>query len=163
MLSAFLGVDPGAKGAICALFSDGEFQFMDLSRPIHDWKSFFEKIDSEADNIAPVCIEDVHSLLGMSAKSNFSFGFNVGQINALIDLSRLGKDPVKPKAWQKVLGVPQRAKGKEVKAAVKEGILRLYPNAREMVHGPKGGYLDGRGDALGIAHYCRVSYGGLGS
>lgn len=59
-------------------------------------------------------------------------------------------DRVTPKKWQKFIGVT--AKGDAIKKNVAEIAARLYPNAQ--LHGPRGGLLDGRSDALMIAHYA---------
>jgi len=105
-------------------------------------------------------IEDVHSIHGTSAKSNFNFGFNVGVLHAIADITQIGFDLIKPKEWQKVVGVPTQ-KPKTAPAVRKKAIaavaLRLYPTA--LLYGPRGGLLDGRADALMIAHYLSIKYG----
>lgn len=95
--------------------------------------------------------EDVHSLFGMSAKSNFGFGRNLGIVIAIAEIVSRGKFPVKvtPKVWQKFIGVT--VKGPAIKKQVAEIALQLYPTAN--ILGKRGGLLDGRSDALMIAHY----------
>lgn len=44
------------------------------------------------------------------------------------------------------------------KKTVAAKALQLYPDAE--LHGPKGGLLDGRADALMIAHFLTIKYGG---
>ena len=101
-------------------------------------------------NLAVIMIEDVKSLFGMSAKSNFSFGYNVGVVNTLALASEVAVDNVMPKKWQKHVGV--RAKGKDIKKDVASICDRLYPHVS--IRGPKGGLQDGKSDALMIAHYA---------
>ena len=108
-----------------------------------------------------IMIEDVHSLFGMSAKSNFQFGRNVGIIYAVLAATGQGIDLVTPKVWQKEIGavLPKSIKKDRSKALKKMvgGIAeRLYPNAP--IFGPKGGLLDGKSDSLMIAHYCYLKY-----
>ena len=55
----------------------------------------------------------------------------------------------KKKIWQKYIGVT--AKGKDIKKQISEIALKLYPTAN--IYGKRGGLLDGRSDALMIAHY----------
>ena len=99
-------------------------------------------------------IEDVHSLYGMSAKSNFSFGFNTGLITGIIQSTGIGLDKVAPKKWQKEIGV--KTKGKEIKAEVGQIATRLYPKVQLFT--PRGRLEDGKSDSLMIAHYCYLTY-----
>jgi Holliday junction resolvasome RuvABC endonuclease subunit len=157
-MALFLGCDPGANGAICILnprnqsthfFSvpGGKTSPGVLFRALQTWIDIYEEPDK-------VAIEDVHSLYGMSAKSNFSFGSNVG--SAFMLLACLMPDKyiqrIQPKAWQQKVGIT--AKGKAIKKAVALRAHQLYPDAE--LYGPKGGLLDGRADALMIAHYLTL-------
>ena len=105
-------------------------------------------------DIAIIMIEDVHSLHGMSAKSNFNFGYNLGAVTAICKASGLGVDKVTPKIWQKGIGI--KPKDPSIKKSVANIALSLYPTAQ--IHGPKGGLLDGRSDALMIAHHTFKTY-----
>lgn len=153
-LTAYLGVDPGASGSYCLLVpSTKQVAFYPTNnKPIEtiDW---FNRVTNQV-NIAIVMIEDVHSLYGMSAKSNFSFGYNVGVVNIIPACVGLSIDKVTPKVWQKFVGV--RAKGKEIKKDVASICDRLYPNAS--IRGPKGGLKDGKSDSLMIAHYASQTF-----
>lgn len=154
MASAVFGIDPGAKGAIC-LFDpvSGTIEFRDTSdNPVE----IFEWVQSciPAYNVRIAGIEDVHSIFGMSAKSNFGFGFNVGLMHGIFRASGLGLDTAKPKVWQKAVGVP--VKSKNVKKEVANICGRLYPKVP--IYGPRGGLKDGRSDALMIAHYFSLKY-----
>ena len=96
-------------------------------------------------------LENVHSLFGMSAKSNFGFGRNFGIAFAIakVGTSDGSIQQVTPKIWQKYVGVT--VKGKAIKQEVANIAQTIYPSA--VIHGPQGGLLDGRSDALMIAHY----------
>ena len=50
----------------------------------------------------------------------------------------------------------QKAKGKDIKKDVANICQRLYPTAE--IYTPKGRLMDGRSDALMIAHYCMIHY-----
>jgi len=161
-----IGVDPGAIGALFLLKLNSAAQpriyFMDnkaVLSVVHNWLT---RAGLEM-NIRMSMIENVHSIQGTSAKSNFNFGRNVGTINTLLDLQDFGKDLVTPKTWQKFAGIPAKPKGTirtsaQLKKLVAETCERLYPGCD--IRGPKGGLLDGRSDALMIAHYCAHKYMG---
>ena len=158
-----LGVDPGAQGALCLLDTfDGSCEYFSTpktkwltatTRALHQWLAISE-------SIAYIAIEDVHSMGGMSAKSNFQFGRNLGFLEAIMHLSCNIIEYVQPKIWQEAVGIkfPRGLKPKEKKIFTSKRVLELYPEAS--IYGPKGGLLDGRADALMIAHYLELKYGG---
>ena len=143
------GIDPGANGAVCVLDSNDPvyIALLDLGKTTpFDAAHWLQKQKPDT-----VWIEDVHSLFGMSAKSNFSFGRNLGLAIAISQIATKGEvaKTVTPKIWQKYIGVT--AKGKDIKKQISEIALKLYPTAN--IYGKRGGLLDGRSDALMIAHY----------
>lgn len=151
---AYIGIDPGAKGSFCLLVpATKQVAFWPTDGKPLEALNWLWRADKEL-NVRIIMIEEVHSLFGMSAKSNFSFGYNVGIVNTLSSISEIGVDKVTPKKWQKLVGV--RAKGKEIKKDVAGICERLYPKAS--IRGPRGGLLDGLSDALMIAHYASLTY-----
>ena len=145
------GIDPGSNGVIAVLDSlnPDSVALLDLKKhsiiTIHEW--LVEELDYHP---RIFWIEDVHSMHGMSAKSNFRFGKNIGMITAVAELFRNElSNTVTPKVWQKYIGVT--AKGKAIKKQVAKIAQYLYPQAE--LHGKRGGLLDGRSDALMIAYY----------
>jgi hypothetical protein len=148
--SAYIGVDPGASGEVCLLVpSIPTILWCNCSEPpsyIRDWITYHQI----AWDIKIIMIEDVHSLYGMSAKSNFTFGYNLGVITAICKTVGLGVDKVTPKVWQKAVGVKTKG-GKNIKKEVAQLAETLYPSAN--VRGPKGGLMDGKSDSLMIAHH----------
>ena len=143
------GIDPGANGAIAVLDSENpdSVSLLDLKTvSIDDATTWLHN-----KKVTNVWLEDVHSSYGMSAKSNFGFGRNFGIALAIANLGTSGSDvqQVTPKVWQKYIGVT--VKGKAIKQEVAAIATKLYPTAS--LHGKKGGLLDGRADALMIAHY----------
>jgi hypothetical protein len=143
------GIDPGANGAIAVLDSENpdSVALLDLKK-----FSIYETIKWLHDKkINTIWLENVHSLYGMSARSNFGFGRNFG---IALAIAKMGTSDgliqqVTPKIWQKYIGVT--VKGKAIKQEVAKIAQELYPDAE--LHGKKGGLLDGRADALMIAHY----------
>lgn len=147
------GIDPGTNGAIAVLDSESpdSVALLDLKKSnVGDiWNWFSEDDINYPWGPGQIWIEDVHSMHGMSAKSNFGFGKNVGMIQTIAELIVDDVILVTPKVWQKYIGVT--VKGKAIKKEVAKIAQGLYPNAE--LHGKRGGLLDGRADALMIAHY----------
>jgi len=153
---AYIGIDPGAKGNFCCLIPElnkgDHFQTNGKPKGIHDWLC----TQALTYSLRVIMIEDVHSLFGMSAKSNFSFGYNVGVVSALAGTIGITVDKVTPKKWQKFIGVKVKTKGKDIKKEVAEITERIYPQVN--IRGPRGGLLDGLSDSLCIAHYAYLTY-----
>jgi hypothetical protein len=159
----FCGIDPGTQGALCLLDPwDKTCEFIDTPNSKNLWQSL-QDIDSWFRINTPhhIAIEDVHSMGGMSAKSNFQFGRNLGLVEAVTYLSDCENDIeyVQPKVWQKACGIkfPKGSSSRERKEITALIAGTLYPNAE--LYGPKGGLKDGRADALMIAHYLYLKYG----
>ena len=161
------GIDPGSNGAICVLDSDDPayIALLDLRKnTIHETYEWLRiEVTNNSKNvdyylgkeefhhpIRQIWVEDIHSMYGMSAKSNFGFGRNLGIVAAVATIiTKVPPKTVAPKVWQKYIGVT--AKGKAIKKQVAQIASGLYPKAE--LHGKRGGLLDGRSDALMIAHY----------
>lgn len=144
------GIDPGAKGAICVLDSNDPayIALLDLANTSqYEIAKFLHK-----QQVDKIFIEDVHSLYGMSAKSNFNFGYAVGIVQTIANIILQGKDfiLVQPKQWQKAVGVTEKG-SKFIKPQVAELATKYYPHA--ILNGKRGALQDGRSDAIMIAHY----------
>ena len=145
------GIDPGATGAICVLDSHDPAHVALLDLKKHSNTDIYSWLHSQLRfRGSEIWVEDIHSMHGMSARSNFSFGKNLGIVTTIAELM-VGNPPkpVTPKIWQKYIGVT--AKGKAIKRQVANIAQYLYPQAE--LHGKRGGLLDGRSDALMIAYY----------
>ena len=145
------GIDPGATGAICVLDSHDPAHVALLDLKKHSNTDIYNWLHSQLRfRGSEIWVEDIHSMHGMSARSNFSFGKNLGIVTTIAELMA-GQLPktVTPKVWQKYIGVT--AKGKAIKKQVAKIAQYLYPQAE--LHGKRGGLLDGRSDALMIAYY----------
>lgn len=160
-MTLFVGIDPGAKGSLCLLDTATKkvvFQPTPCLKAhpvtIHSWLVEIHAVTP----IHMIGIEDVHAIYGTSAGSNFKFGYNTGLVTAVAQCTGIGVERITPKVWQKKIGVPQAAKGKKRKLAIANIALSLYPFAE--LYGPKGGLLDGRADALMLAHYMALRYAG---
>lgn len=159
---AILGIDPGTKGALCLLIPETkQIAFKPTTLPGKEIYQWIKRIESEF-NIGVCMIEEVAAIKGSAAKATFSFGRNVERVNVIPEIAEVSIDKVRPKAWQKHIGlvIPKNLSGSEnaskrktyIKKEVAAIAQRLYPKAE--LRGPKGGLLDGRSDALMIAHYA---------
>jgi len=165
-VTAFIGCDPGASGALC-LLKVPDNQPIEIFFLDHDKSTNLEKHQwlteaAETLNVKMSMLEDVRSLFGMSAKSNFSFGGAYYTAKLLLELqTSFGLDLVKAKAWQKAVGIPpKKPKEKRAPAELKKLVAnqckQLYPEC--VIHTPRGRLLDGRSDALMIAHHCMLKH-----
>jgi len=159
---AVMGIDPGGKGALCLLVPETKQimfkETIDHGLVLYEW---LLQIDREF-NFQVCMIEEVAAIHGSAAKSTFNFGRNVERVNVIPEIAKISIDKVRPKAWQKFIGlvIPQTMAGaanaskrqKFIKTEVASIASRLYPKAE--LFGPKGGLKDGRSDALMIAHYA---------
>jgi len=151
---AYCSCDPGAKGSFCVLDpTTKKVAFMPTTTKPIDLVGWFYLIQKEVD-LKVILIEDVHSIFGTSAKSNFNFGFNTGLVHGIARSTGVSVDLVTPKIWQKYIGV--KTKGKLIKKEVADICERLYPQVN--VRGPRGGLLDGLSDSLMIAHFAAHKY-----
>lgn len=160
----FLGIDPGAKGSLCILDPFGDITFCPTPHAFKDSFKLFHSLKLMVNTLGSftaVAVEEVHSLYGMSAKSNFNFGRNVQAVTSLLQHIPVKFELVQPKAWQKAAAIPpyegpgsRTAKG--LKQAIAMRALELYPGVS--LFGPRGGLLDGKADALMLAHYLYIQW-----
>jgi len=159
-----MGCDPGVKGAICLLKpSTNAVLWYSTPSTAADLAALITQLNvwrTDRD-LARIGLEDVHSLFGMSAKSNFQFGRQLGRLEVLLESFK--KPPVTyitPKEWQKAVGIffPKGSTGKQRKLISFQKAVELYPRQKENFRGPRGGLLDGRIDSLLIAHVMAGEY-----
>lgn len=167
----YVGCDPGFSGGIVALSGESEILFQyainkgdeDLITFYGELGEVFGELKSKYMDII-FCIEDVHSLYGMSASSNFNFG---GIKHAKIALSTMaGFDTklVSVRNWQKAIWEPDDiviVKGKnryknDTKTTSLNAAKRLWPDADLRKSNRAKKWHDGIVDAALIAEYCRI-------
>lgn len=175
----YIGCDPGKNGGIVVIDSNGNFirkYLIPLNGKDIDLHAFY-KIFIEIKEMAEqqnykihVCIEEVHSIFSSSAKSNFTFGYVVGALEAIIVAHNFAYTKVQPKAWQANIWLTSEIErepnkidknGKIKQGKIKTKIVslkaakRLFPNvdfrATERSKIPH----DGIVDSICIAEYCR--------
>lgn len=154
----YIGIDVGGKGGIFAMTDkrrvvlkeaiptkrgSTEVDYTSLSNLLKTWESDPSQVQ--------VLIEDVHSLYGMSAKSNFSFGLIKGVKIGVVTSIGYNLELVTPKNWQKVVWIEDdivlNDKGKrDTKATSLKAATRLFPDVdfrkSERAHIPHDGVVD---------------------
>lgn len=166
----YVGCDPGlVAGGIVALSGESKVLFKHVvSQGKKDLVTFygelgevFGELKSQYMDII-FCIEDVHSLYGMSASSNFNFG---GIKHAKIALSTMAGFDTKlaaPKVWQKAIWeeedviIKEGGRKKDTKATSLNAAKRLWPDADLRKSDRAKKWHDGIVDAALIAEYCRI-------
>lgn len=153
-MKSWLAFDPGANGSLCKLHEDNRALFIDFKEEaLQGYITYIKAMYETKLNLPTmIAIEKVSARPGQGVASMFSFGQRYGELQGMLATFKLGFDIIRPQQWQKCCHVVP----KSGKKGVYEAISRLYPNAE--LTGPKGGLLDGRCDALGLAHYLRITY-----
>ena len=150
-MKSWIGIDPGASGCLCHLFEDNTVTFIDFkATKLLGYITYLEATDLS--DVCMVATEAVHAMKGQGVSSMFSFGQRLGELEGMLQTLHIGYELVRPQAWQKSCQITPKS-GKQGTFQV---MSKLYPSA--LLTGPKGGILDGRCDALGIAHYLRKTY-----
>lgn len=154
----FIGVDIGAKGAICALNKEGQIitlEVMPLIDKELNLKSLFSIFHNHRG--AFVVLEKVSAMPKNGAVSMFKFGRTYGQTEALVSACGISYELARPAVWQKVMH-----EGIEKKIDVKKRSLmaaqRLFPNESFLATSRSKVPHDGLVDAALIAEYCRRKF-----
>jgi len=147
MMRAWVGVDPGAKGAAAIITENGAAEAVaypgDVSQAaeiIRGWKAVYR--------IQLVALERVHSMPGQGVCGVFRFGENFGAWQGILSAMEIPHVLVTPQTWQKGVIVP--SDGASSKARALAVARRLYPAVD--LHRKSD---DGKADALLLAMYAR--------
>lgn len=173
MIKIAVGIDPGKEGFIALQnLTTNDHYFYEMPKigkeidvaalsKIFEEEVYPSSLPSNETFEIHAAIEDVHSIPGSSAKSNFSFGRTVGLLHALLVANNIPYTAIQPKAWQKEMwqGVPVQkkpnGKGTDTKATSELAARRLFPgidfkrNQRCKVSD------DNKIDALLLCEYCK--------
>lgn len=161
----FAGIDPGFAGAIAVMNAAGTTANV-WDMPVTDAKKDRQReieLYALRDIFArlrrlPDCyvgIEWPTTRPGEGAERCERFGRGKGYLEAFAFLKGLQYTKIAPNLWKGRLGL----KGKEHAGANQEAadaFESLYPQWAGLIRGPRGGILDGRLDALMIAHAMRL-------
>lgn len=104
-IEAYIGIDPGARGGIAILYSDGEVEVFPIPESLLGlWKIFqtLGKLSCKA------YVEYVHAMPGQGVTSMFSFGCRVGELHMGLTAAQIPFELITPKRWQAALHIPSR-------------------------------------------------------
>lgn len=148
--ACYMGVDPGKSGAACLLFSKEHVLFFDWPKDDNVFDVFCQiKLWNSDYNICSCILEKVSSMPKQGVKSMFTFGRNYGMWETVIAVNTIPYILYTPQAWRK--GLVTKSDGKDTKQAVRNVARKLFPSLVNELQGPKGGWKDGRADALLMA------------
>jgi len=165
MINTLIGIDPGLNGAVSVINDAGNIEILDA--PVIELSKGKgikrEYLDSSMASILKsfdpkhthIFLEKIHSMPGQGVTSMFSMGVGYGLWRGIVAAYELPLTLVTPQEWKKTM---MKGMGKE-KAASCYRAQQLYPDISELLFGPRGGPIDGRGDSLLIAAYGRLQYG----
>lgn len=96
----YIGIDVGANGFISAQFNGVWEHFAIADNDLYQLSEIMREMRSKCVSVSCV-IEDVHAIVGCSAKSTFQFGFNKGYLIGLLAANKIPYTLVAPQNWQK--------------------------------------------------------------
>lgn len=149
----YIGLDPGATGAMAALDHEGKV-FLQVCRFKNCTK---QEIDTELkrwrnmEGATVALLEKVSSSPQMGVVSAFTFGRGYGFLDGLLTANRIRFDEATPQKWQKPLGLIQGGRklkqgSAEKKRIHKQKAQQLWPDLKITLD---------MADALLIAEYLR--------
>jgi len=142
-VTVYLGVDPGASGAIAALL-DGQILWVDdMPNPLHG--ALIAEMLDEFDDHYQAAIEDVHSMPGQGVSTTFKFGMNHGIVIGALGALRIPYRLVTPGQWKKAMRVTKDKDTSRARAT------ELWPGMADMFKRKKD---DGRAEAALIARWA---------
>jgi Holliday junction resolvasome RuvABC endonuclease subunit len=151
----YVGVDPGATGALCFLLPGNRLFFLDfprkknITRMANRMELLLRKYEPRL-----AVVEKVSSKTGQGVKSTFSFGMNYGMWLMAVAIFKIPCLERTPLQWQK--GFLTKTDGPDPKARVENVVCRLFPDQIDQFYGPRGGYKDGRADAAAMAWRAKM-------
>lgn len=99
----YLGVDPGASGAIAAITPAGVC-WVKLSETPADVSDFLRDLKAKWGREVIGCLERVNAMPGQGVSSTFKFGWSAGFVEGLLVAHGVPFSHVSPAKWQGALG-----------------------------------------------------------
>lgn len=171
-----VGIDIGSDGAF-AIFQNNVLALMGKIPKIseeQDMSKLSTLLSAFGFDDMHVVIEDLHSVFGSSASSNFAFGQNNGLIKGMLQTLQIPHTLIGPKKWQKELWQGIRpveilVKGKtnkdgspkykvDTKATSLIAAKRLFPKESFLATERSKVPHDGIVDSVLIAEFCRRNF-----
>lgn len=144
MRRVYIGIDPGASGAIAAHVTSlgGTFIHWNKNDATDTDLSMWLKMLIDGSTELFAIIEKVHSMPKQGVASSFKFGESAGFLRGLLVAHQIPFEYVTPQKWQQAM---QCRSGGD-KNVTKQAAQRLFPTEK-ITHA--------NADALLLAEYCR--------
>lgn len=150
----YVGIDPGAKGAIAVLDLRGEVHRLAKFDNVKPTKVLDEVIGGIDPRRMDIGVEAVHALPGQGVVSMFTFGVNYGKILGWLEARGIQAELCSPQAWQRYLPL-----GIDPKARVRAHCASYWGLERFVIENCRVAH-QGAMDAACIAEYLRkLRYG----
>ena len=172
----YLGIDPGKSGGLAIITDSDEIIVTatpvtkDNEIDIAQVNAFIDFIITKYNTDIQCVLEDVHSIFGMSAQSNFQFGRVLGVIEGILGSRSIPFIKVTPKVWQKEIWAGTTPIGNATGKLLKSGLphvkidtkgtsllvaKKLFPDVNLLATTRSKVAHDGIVDALLLAEYCK--------
>jgi hypothetical protein len=149
----FIGCDPGQAGGFVVI--DQDMKVIDVFKTPEDRNSFVEKMQGIKNLPGQIFLmkERVHSMPGNGAKSNFTFGYNIGILEASLSFAKIPYQDITPQTWMKsyMLKREKDEPGTQWKNRLKQRAQEIFPDHKVTLWSA---------DAFLIAEYCRRTMSG---
>ena len=148
--SLFVGIDPGASGAIVGIQGRDMVTCFKMPKTEYDIMDCLGELQTEKEVVPVVRLEWIHPAIQGVGKSSMSklYG-NYMQLRMALAASGLRWETARPQDWQQALGIPRRKKTENTtqwKNRLKARTLQLFPQEEVTLWNC---------DALLIATYCQ--------
>jgi len=176
----YLGIDPGKSGGLAVITDSNDIVVTatpvtkENEIDIAQVNAFIDFIITKYNTTDIQCVlEDVHSIFGMSAQSNFQFGRVLGVIEGILGSRSISFIKVTPKVWQKEIWAGTTPIGNATGKLLKSGAphikidtkgtsllvaKQLFPDVNLLATPRSKVAHDGIVDALLIAEYCKRKF-----
>lgn len=154
-MSLYIGIDPGAAGAVAVLDGNGQIVAINDMPAVKVKVGKTERsrvsaamlahlLDQTAHDTQMVVLERVGGMTGQSASASFTFGYGAGIVEGVIATLRLPVALVTPQAWKRSAGIVAD------KGAAREAAIRMWPSSASLFARVKD---DGRAEAALMARH----------
>ena len=150
----YVGIDPGSKGAMAIIDSEGNVaDIIDIDNNVDTYSGLIIQFIDNLDNDFYVAVEDVCGRPGQSCAANTTFMKLAGYAELVGYFIATDFLKVKPQVWKKHFGLifPKDMSKTEKKHKSIELAKELFPAVADQLTASK----DGRAEALLIARYMK--------
>ena len=150
----YIGIDPGSKGAMAIIDSEGNVaDIIDIDNNVDTYSGLIIQFMDNLDNDFYVAVEDVCGRPGQSCAANTTFMKLAGYAELVGYFIATDFLKVKPQVWKKHFGLifPKDMSKTDKKHKSIELAKELFPAVADQLTASK----DGRAEALLIARYMK--------